>query len=115
MIVPTSPEFALTAGSYTPPKCAWCWATWTQLSKITRKKPAASSAVRSTGCLHVNPELGAQWSSSETAQLVKLRELVKLAAQDETAEPSTYICEVQGSTLSPDLDDSAVTYNLQVT
>ena len=62
-----------------------------------------------------HPKLGVEWNSSEPAELDKLKQLVELAAEDETAAAGTYICEVQWSTLSTGTDDSAVTYNLKVT
>ena len=62
-----------------------------------------------------HPELSAEWNSSEAADLQELKKLVVLAASDETAEPGTHICEVQWSTLQPDIDDSCLTYNLRVT
>lgn len=62
-----------------------------------------------------HPELSAEWSSSKAADLQELKKLVVLAASDETAEPGTYICEVQWTTLEPDIDDCCLTYNLRVT
>lgn len=62
-----------------------------------------------------HPELNTEWSSTEAAELQELKKLVVLAADDETAEPGTYMCEVQWSTLEPDVDDSCLTYNLRVT
>lgn len=62
-----------------------------------------------------HPNLSAEWNSSEPAELDKLKQLVQVAAEDETAEAGTYMCEVQWTTLSADTDDSAVTYNLKVT
>lgn len=60
-------------------------------------------------------KLNTEWSSTEAAELQELKKLVVLAADDETAEPGTYMCEVQWSSLEPDVDDSHLTYNLRVT
>ena len=62
------------------------------------------------------PERKRSWLSATPEEIEMLKELVRLAAGDSTAEPATYICETCWSTLDLDSNDDGaqVKFNLRV-
>ena len=59
-------------------------------------------------------KLKAEWSSATSAQVEELNALVRAAADDETAEAGTYMCELEWSTLEGNTDNSSLIYNIKV-
>ena len=62
----------------------------------------------------IHPEKKKEWDSVTVQQVDDLKKLVKIAADDESAEPGMYMCEVAWSTLEPDAFNQSLTYNLKV-
>lgn len=61
-----------------------------------------------------HPKLKAVWSSATSAQIRDLNALVRVAADDETAQAGTYICELEWSSLEGNTDNSSLKYNIEV-
>ena len=87
---------------------------------IDKHEKAAGRILRSevdkllTQIAKIQPEKKKEWDSVTDQQMDDLKRLVKIAANDETAEPGLYMCEVAWSTLEPESFNQSLTYNLKV-